>query len=175
MVSGMEEDLKSISSQPPFVKTGPPFRFKCTNIAHHCTSLHHLYPSLSISKWFHASTILDTPRLDRVQELEVRLLQSRNQDIEAEVRAADHGPRGAVGPRDSGCSWVHRAQSLLLFTSFHIFSLFRSVPICSGSIWCHLRSRWRAQWIASKLAAAALLDTMHYHHCDEFCIACHRL
>ena len=37
---------------------------------------------------------LSWTHLDRVQELEVRLLQSRNQDIEAEVLApADHGPR----------------------------------------------------------------------------------
>lgn len=159
MVSGMEEDLKSISSQPPFVKTGPPFRFKCTNIAHHCTISIHLYPSQNDSmprqSWTH---------LDRVQELEVRLLQSRNQDIEAEVLAPDHGPR-APWSGWSGSPSTEKRQSLLF-----------TVPICSGSIWCHLRSRcWRAQWIASKLGAATLLESMHYHHCDEFCIACHRL
>lgn len=79
MVSGMEEDLKSISSQPQFEKSGP---FKSFwNINKHSQTLHIISSSDSMARqsW--------TPRL---QELEVRLLQSRNQDVEAEV-PADRG------------------------------------------------------------------------------------
>ena len=135
MVSGMEEDLKSISSQPPFVKTGPPFRFKCTNIAHHCTSLHHLYPSQNDSmprqSWTHLDSTVSRSSRFVCCSRGTRTLKLR-------CGRQTMGPVGPWGPvtvvavgftEHRVCCFSH------LFTSFHCSDLFRSVQVPSGVIW----------------------------------------